>query len=990
MTQIRQYDYTNTFQRKINALLTFLSSCIAGAFFSENIKLVFDLFPYREVFSLVGLIFLSMHILGYVCGHVLFKRVKRADYILRFIALLLTVLSALWFYKGMKPGTGSGIVASLYLISPVLCFALFALIPIFWGFINNYLLKVSCGTFFDEKRGATGYILALMCGFVLGAAVDYSIPNIINIWIFSFILFVFIAAIFLLKAEYSPAACYAQNIEETVPQNDEEESGLREDLFFSYLNFSSIVVYFFLAGIIIAGYYGTVQRVEFSFILLIFPFCALGFILPYFIKTRKFHYLYIEILYPFVFAAWFFYLYVNHAQTPLKGTLALFIPAAILFGVSIHFSIRSVLNKRTQRDAAQVLGFSLFILPVPILFALSIVPMTWAAFLVIFYLSALLNIGVPTLFNAQRRLSELRKGVYFVIVGVSVVIFVLAHLYFRVNFSTKPVIQNVQGMDSIASVNYMSDYITKTNDAFFNGKIAFHSSDQSIRSYKQAVIALSLFSDCEKDRVLFIDGMHPFFVNPEESLYKNGIRIDYVPKSYTGYIRVPITTNREIATVSSNILSGIRSLKGGFDCIVDIPNLYDQNTSSFRFTTQYYKIIKKRLTGKQIYAQLFDTMRTDKKIVKAAVAAFCNEFQDGVVFLFGETVFIVGSPVKESLQFDEQKVQSLKNILAKDPATQLLFFNELQCLSSVLSPDLTIFKDNSRMIDIIPQTARNTFIAANLSSLPLFKPSLFKSQVEQNIRANDKILLLLKNWADASAAADYVEETKLLIELRKYGEYNQSIRQFAASHLSLRGNSYPSSAAGFEKEKQWEEAAKIYRALIVLNPNDFESNYRMSVISLTLQDINGAYSYLQTAMRLQSNNPNVMHQMGVILFSTGKYQEAIEYLLKAVALQKYDAATYYYLAISYEELGRFPEAQQYYEQAIAKDPSNQDIISASDRLKKKIKKQSEVWQAPEQKNQNEQEKGENFPLPINKSAIDIRLKDEENTEQGQKKEGAVK
>jgi tetratricopeptide (TPR) repeat protein len=985
MTQIRQYDYTNTSQRKINALLTFLSSCIAGAFFSENVKLVFELFPYREVFSLVGLIFLSMHVLGYMCGQVLFKRIKKSEYLLRFVALLLSACTALWFYKGMKTGAGSGLVASLYLINPVLCFSLFALIPIFWGFINNYLLKVSCGTFFDEKKGATGYVLALTCGFAFGAAVIYCIPTMISLWIFSCLIFAFIIAIVFIKAEYSPAACFAQNIEESVQQNDEEESGMREDLFFSYLNFSSILVYFFLAGVIITGYYGTVQRVEFSFLLSIFPFSAAGFILPYFIKTRKFHYLYIEILYPFIFAAWFFYLFVHHGQTPLKGALALFIPAAMLFGVSIHFSIRSVLSTRSQRDAAQVLGFSLFILPVPILFALSIVPMSWAAFLVIFYLSALLNIGVPTLFNAQRRLSELRKGMYFVIVGVSVIIFVLAHLYFRITFTGQPVVQTVQGMDSVASVNYMSDYITKTNDAYFNGIIAFHSSDQSVRSYKQAIIALSLFSDCEKDRVLFIDGMHPFFVNPEESLYKNGIRVDYVPKSYTGYVRVPATTNRDIATISSNILSGFRSLKGNFDCIVDVPNLFDQNTSSFRFTDAYYKLIKKRLTGKQVYAQLFDTVRADKKIISDAVSAFSREFPEGVVFLFGETVFIVGSPSKESLQLDEQKIMALKSILEKDPATQLLFYNELHCLSSVLSSDMSIFKDKSKNSGILPQSALNSFNTANLSSLPLFKPSLFKNQLEQNIRANDKILLLLKNWADASASTDYVEETKLLIELKKYGEYNQSIRQFIVSHLSLRGNSYPSSAAGFEKEKQWEEAAKIYRALIVLNPNDFEANYRMSVISLTLQDINGAYSYLQTAMRLQSNNPNVMHQMGVILFSTGKYQEAIEYLLKAVTLQKYDAATYYYLAICYEELGKFTDAQQYYDQAIAKDPSNQDIISALDRLKIKIKKQSEQWQAPELKNQSDQEKGENYPLPINKSAIDVRLKDDDKSDDGQKK-----
>jgi len=35
------------------------------------------------------------------------------------------------------------------------------------------------------------------------------------------------------------------------------------------------------------------------------------------------------------------------------------------------------------------------------------------------------------------------------------------------------------------------------------------------------------------------------------------------------------------------------------------------------------------------------------------------------------------------------------------------------------------------------------------------------------------------------------------------------------------------------------------------------------------------------------------------------------------------------------------------------------------------------WKLPDQKNQSDVEQGENIPLPINKSARDIRLKDEE-------------
>jgi tetratricopeptide (TPR) repeat protein len=353
---------------------------------------------------------------------------------------------------------------------------------------------------------------------------------------------------------------------------------------------------------------------------------------------------------------------------------------------------------------------------------------------------------------------------------------------------------------------------------------------------------------------------------------------------------------------------------------------------------------------------------------------------------------IISSDNPESLSLDDSKIQNLKNLISKDQIFSLIFYSELQCLSHLSFSGLPVSSKPLQIVNYLNElfpsgnarfgaSLSNDFIQSfettNNVAVTLFKQQdLSRNTIEQSLKSNDRILTSIKKVEFASLFRDYETEIQNLLELRKLGENNSQIRQYANALISFRENSYKDTAAAFEKDKLWDDAAKIYRSILLINANDFYANYRMGVISLTLQNINDAYTYLQTAMRLQDNDANVMHQMGVILFTTGKYPQALEYLQKAVALKKNDASTYYYIALCYEELNKFQEAEDNYQQALLKDPTNQDITSSLVRIKQKIAKMKEQWQSPEQKNQTDVEHGEDFPLPINKSAIDIRLKDD--------------
>jgi tetratricopeptide (TPR) repeat protein len=243
-------------------------------------------------------------------------------------------------------------------------------------------------------------------------------------------------------------------------------------------------------------------------------------------------------------------------------------------------------------------------------------------------------------------------------------------------------------------------------------------------------------------------------------------------------------------------------------------------------------------------------------------------------------------------------------------------------------------------------------------------------------KKNDHILTLLKQSEQYEVRDKYEEEIDLLFQLKNIAEYKDNdLRHYIAALLDLKEKTYFQIALDLEKEKKWEKVGSIYKSILKINKDNFNANYRLGILSITLQDLDSAFSYLQKAMSLEKNNPAVMHQMGVLLFSSGKYREALQYLNRALSGNKKQAPTYFYIGLCYEELNQLQSAKEYYTQAHVIDPNDEDIASSIERLNDKLEKERNKWKLPPQKTQLEEEQGENIPLPINKRALDNRLKD---------------
>ena len=74
-------------------------------------------------------------------------------------------------------------------------------------------------------------------------------------------------------------------------------------------------------------------------------------------------------------------------------------------------------------------------------------------------------------------------------------------------------------------------------------------------------------------------------------------------------------------------------------------------------------------------------------------------------------------------------------------------------------------------------------------------------------------------------------------------------------------------------DRRWDEAGTFYRAIIQINPDNFEANYRLGMLSITVQNLDDAFKYLQRAMVLKRDDTKVLYQMGVLYFAMGRPRE---------------------------------------------------------------------------------------------------------------------
>ena len=249
----------------------------------------------------------------------------------------------------------------------------------------------------------------------------------------------------------------------------------------------------------------------------------------------------------------------------------------------------------------------MFIMPALMVIILSIVPFTNFWFFFIIYFITMVNIILPGVFIINRKTALVKKGIYFgyTLIFISMVIF--SHFIVPVALNNNFFLIHARNFDTLKNINYNSPYIKVETGIEVDGRLIFLVKDSTIRNLKRALAPISLYySEGDTSKVLFIDGNQKFFRNPGIGYFKRSICLDPLSEKIVDFETLPFSGTQTYVPDSTDPLVFFRKKSEKFQIITDIPNILDQRYNDFRFSDEYYTLMKENLSNDGIFAQVIN------------------------------------------------------------------------------------------------------------------------------------------------------------------------------------------------------------------------------------------------------------------------------------------------------------------------------------------------------------------------------------------------
>ena len=86
------------------------------------------------------------------------------------------------------------------------------------------------------------------------------------------------------------------------------------------------------------------------------------------------------------------------------------------------------------------------------------------------------------------------------------------------------------------------------------------------------------------------------------------------------------------------------------------------------------------------------------------------------------------------------------------------------------------------------------------------------------------------------------------------------------------------------EEQHKNNCLKIYRKILTIDSNHFESNFYLGTLYAQSNNLNEALSLLNKAKEINPKVEDVHNNLGLIYKQLGEYKSAIDYLLKAIEI----------------------------------------------------------------------------------------------------------
>ena len=129
------------------------------------------------------------------------------------------------------------------------------------------------------------------------------------------------------------------------------------------------------------------------------------------------------------------------------------------------------------------------------------------------------------------------------------------------------------------------------------------------------------------------------------------------------------------------------------------------------------------------------------------------------------------------------------------------------------------------------------------------------------------------------------------------------------------------SAFQNNQKRDLKVAEKLYKKILKLNPNHFESNFYLGIISAQTNNFNKAKQLLNKAIQIQPNFIDAHYNLGNVQNELGEFEQAASSYQKAIEIQPNYANAHYNLGLILKKLGKFEKAISSYKKAIEINPN---------------------------------------------------------------------
>ncbi len=147
----------------------------------------------------------------------------------------------------------------------------------------------------------------------------------------------------------------------------------------------------------------------------------------------------------------------------------------------------------------------------------------------------------------------------------------------------------------------------------------------------------------------------------------------------------------------------------------------------------------------------------------------------------------------------------------------------------------------------------------------------------------------------------------------------------------------------FMKAKNYDSAAKKFRAVLKIEPKNVEANYQLCWIYNEFEEFELATKYANIVIRVSPRDSDAYRERGYAQLKTGQFEEAIESLEQAIELNPKDVNAHDYIVAAHKALGNSSEAAAWkrkwdkLKQANKPTPSDDDEDDVPVKPKKSVK-----------------------------------------------------